>query len=207
MLKFNPVHLNMHRQGPNGTGMSFITTEFRGGLYMYVCVCVCVCVSASPRFPLSHTQRGKWWARDVSGKAIEHLSPPSDGVRLGFFLFSFSQREKEHKRLLFRFPEPVPLAKTPRPPRRAPMPPISGSQWGRMLDKAKRRSGHTLVNPPLPVCLPFPHHLRHNKGWDLEGMDDEPVAVSRGLQYRFISLSSDRSTLVSIFYLHKDGIH
>lgn len=62
------------------------------------------------------------------------------------------------------------------------MPPISGSQWGRTLDKAKRRSGHTLVNPPLPVCLPFPRRLRHNTSWDLESM------IGRDLQYRFISL-------------------
>ncbi|KAK2872460.1 hypothetical protein Q8A67_022357 [Cirrhinus molitorella] len=48
----------MHRQGPNGTGTSFITTEL-------------------PRRPIC------------------------------------ALREKEHKRLLFRFPEPVPPAKTP----------------------------------------------------------------------------------------------
>ncbi len=165
---------------PMGRGRHSSPLSCRGGL----CVRLCVCVPASPRFPLSQTQRGRWWERDVSGKAIERLSPPSDGVRLGFFLFSFSQREKEHKRLLFRFPEPVPLAKTPCPPRRAPIPPISGSQWGRTLEVRSYTCKST------PACLSsFSSSFKtHNKGWDLEGMDDEPVAVSRGLQYRFISL-------------------
>lgn len=80
---------------PMGRGRHSSPRSCRGGL----------CALARLRF--SQTQRGRWWERDVSGKAIERLSPPSDGMRLGFFSLSFSRREKEHKRLLSRFAGPV----------------------------------------------------------------------------------------------------
>lgn len=142
-----------------GRGRHSSTVSCRGGLYVSLCVCVCACIA---QIPSLLDAEGKMMGAGREQQSNRAFKPPvrRREIRI-FFLFSFSQREKEHKRLLFRFPEPVPLLKPPQPPRRAPILPISGSQWGRTLDKAKRRSGHTLVNPPLPVCLPFPHHLRH----------------------------------------------
>lgn len=48
MVKFNPIHLNMHRQGSVGTKASFITPQ----LLLLLCIVVYVCVWQQPRFVL-----------------------------------------------------------------------------------------------------------------------------------------------------------
>lgn len=131
----------------------------RGGLYVRLCVCVCACIAQIPS--LSDAE-GKMMGAGRERQSNRAFKPPVRRREIRIFFSSLFHRGKKNTSVCcFTFLELVPLAKTPRPPRRAPKPPISGSRWGRTLDKAKRRSGHTLVNPPLPVCLPFPHHLRH----------------------------------------------
>lgn len=48
MVKFNPLHLNMHRQGLVGTRAPFITLQ----LLLLPCIEVCVCAWQQPRFVL-----------------------------------------------------------------------------------------------------------------------------------------------------------
>ena len=79
MVIFNPIHLNMHRQGPVGTGESFITPE----LAFAECAGKCMWARALTAAQICLGDTGeRWWERDVIGKAIEHLSLASDSVKL-----------------------------------------------------------------------------------------------------------------------------
>lgn len=70
MVKFNPIHLNMLRQGSVGTRASFITPRFL--LLPCIVLFVCACMTAS-QICLEEA-RERWWEHNVIGKAIEYLS-------------------------------------------------------------------------------------------------------------------------------------
>lgn len=53
MVKFNPIHLNMHRQGHVRTRASFITLQ----LLLLLCIVVCVCAWQQPRFVLEMSEK------------------------------------------------------------------------------------------------------------------------------------------------------
>lgn len=53
VVKFNPIHLNMHRQGLVRTRAPFITL----GLPLLPCIAVCVCAWRQPRFVLEMSEK------------------------------------------------------------------------------------------------------------------------------------------------------
>lgn len=81
MVKFNPIHLNMHRQGPVGTRASFITAQL---LLLLPCIVVYVCVCGiSP--DLSWRRQGKMMGAQRDRQSNRAFKPTSDSVRLWFF--------------------------------------------------------------------------------------------------------------------------
>lgn len=93
MVKFNPIHLNMHRQGLVRTSASFITLQ----LLLLLCIAVLRACMVAAQICL-RSVRKRWWERNVIGKAIEHLSLHQTAWDYDFFFSltpSVFRREKQ----------------------------------------------------------------------------------------------------------------
>lgn len=94
MVKFNPIHLNMHRQGPVGTRASFITAQ----LLLLLCIAVYLCVHG--RSPdLSWRRQGKMIGEQRDRQSNRAFKVASDSMRLWFFPLLFCLRGKSRAQL------------------------------------------------------------------------------------------------------------
>lgn len=104
MVKFNPVHLNMHRQGPNGMGTSFINTELpRRPICALVCVCACIA-----QIPSLLDAEGKMMGAGREQQSNRAFKPPvrRREIRIFFFSSLFHRGKKNTSVCCFAFPSP-----------------------------------------------------------------------------------------------------
>lgn len=112
MVKFNPIHLNMHRQEPVGTRAPFITAQL---LLLLPCIVAYVCVHGiSP--DLSWRRQGKMMGEQRDRQSNRAFKTTSDCVRLWFFsppFFSLLQGKRSEQLLLGCLEQLPPLLPVP----------------------------------------------------------------------------------------------
>lgn len=113
MVKFNPIHLNMHRQGPVGTRASFITPQ----LPLLPCSAVCVCVHGSGP-DLSWRRGRKMMGAQRDRQSNRAFKLASDSVRLWFSSLFFclcEARGENSSGCLVFYPPPPPSSSLTHP--------------------------------------------------------------------------------------------
>lgn len=171
MVKFNPIHLNMHRQGLVRTTTSFIMLQ----LLLLLRIALLRACMAAAQICLRGV-RERWWERNVIGKAIEHLSLHQTAWDYDFFFSPtpsvFGREERSTAVAILAF---IASPLHPSSPHWASILAILGSWWIPVVGKMAERSESMPVS--CRACFSFVLIVRGSS----RGLIDLKMSLAGGL--------------------------